>query len=258
MRTMQETTNRSPQDEHPYAMDRDLGYWELTFEGQHATFKNEAGAQYVAYLLLHPPPEPIHALTLALDARTLSSSQAPGAAEVILQRYLGLDYAETVRSLRRRQHALEAVLDDRHEIEPVKAEVLRELEGIADSLRQSSWRSHECARKCTRGVSLAIQLLLAHLARAVDVEGRPHPVLQAFAQHLENYLLIPSGRERTQAGVQADGHSGWYIYAPPPGVVWEAQSLKSKVQSLEPAKSKVSALESKVQCQEAGVQGSMF
>ena len=43
---MQETTNRSPQAVHPYALDRGLGYWELTFEGQHATFKNEAGAQY--------------------------------------------------------------------------------------------------------------------------------------------------------------------------------------------------------------------
>jgi hypothetical protein len=140
-----------------------------------------------------------------------------------LQRYLGLDYAETVRSLRRRQHALEAVLDDRHEIEPVKAEVLRELEGIADSLRQSAWRSQECARKCTRAVSLAIQLLLAHLARAVDAEGRPHPVLQAFARHIEEHLLIPSGRERAKGGgVQADALSGWYIYSPPPGVAWAA------------------------------------
>ena len=222
MKTIKATTSSSPRDEHPYALDRGLGYWELTFEGRHATFKHEAGASYVAFLLLHPRPQPTHALALALDARTMFSSQAPGPAEVILQRYLGLDYAETVRSLRRRQHALEAVLDDRHEIEPVKAEVLRELEGIADSLRQSSWRSHECARKCTRAVSLAIQLLLAHLARAVDAEGRPHPVLQAFARHLEEHLLVPSGRERAKGGEQADALSGWYIYVPPPGVAWAA------------------------------------
>jgi hypothetical protein len=151
------------------------------------------------------------------------SSQAPGPAEVILQRYLGLDYAETVRSLRRRQHALEAVLDDRHEIEPVKAEVLRELEGIADSLRQSSWRSHECARKCTRAVSLAIQLLLAHLARAVDAEGRPHPVLQAFARHLERHLLVPSGLACLPGEVRvAAAFNGWFTYEPPPGVAWAA------------------------------------
>jgi hypothetical protein len=221
MSTSQQTIDRNARDEHPYALGRGLGCWDLTFEGQQATFNHEAGAQYVAYLLLLPRPEPIHALALALEARTLSD-QAPGTAEVILQRYLGLDYAESVRSLRCRQHALEAVLDDRHEIEPVKAEVLRELEGIADSLRQSSWRSHECARKCTRGVSLAIQLLLAHLARAVNAEGRPHPVLQVFARHLEEHLLIPSGWGGDQGGVQSTELSGWYIYDPPPGVVWSA------------------------------------
>jgi hypothetical protein len=216
-----EISSRNLQPERPYALSRGAGFWELTFDGWQASFKHEAGALYVAYLLLHPRPEPIHALALALDARTISS-QAPGVAEVILQRYLGLDYAETVRTLRRRQHALEAVLDDRQEIEPVKAEVLRELEGIADSLRQSSWRSQECARKCTRAVSLAIQLLLAHLARAVDVEGRPHPVLQAFARHLEEHLLIPSGRERGEGGEQAEALSGWYLYVPPSGVAWTA------------------------------------
>ena len=215
------SAHRNPRDERRYALCRGLGFWELTFEGRHAVFKHEQGALYVVWLLLHPPPEPIHALALALDARTISD-QAPGAAEVIQQRYLGLDDAETVRTLRRRQHALEAVLDDHHEIEPVKAEVLRELEAIADSLRQSAWRSHECARKCARAVSLAIQLLLAHLTRAVDVEGKPHPVLQAFARHLEEHLLIPSGRERTQGGVQTAALSGWYIYEPPPGVTWSA------------------------------------
>ena len=202
-------------------LSRGLGFWDLTFEGRQATFKHKQGALYVACLLLHPPLEPVHALALALDARTLSG-QTPGVAEVIQQRYLGLDDAETVRTLRRRQHALEAVLDDHHEIEPVKAEVLRELEGIADSLRQSSWRSHECARKCARAVSLAIQLLLAHLARAVDAEGKPHPVLQAFARHLEEHLLIPSGRGGAQGGVQTADLSGWFTYEPPPGVAWTA------------------------------------
>ena len=222
MKTIKETTSSTSRAERHYALGRGLGYWELTFEDRQAIFKHEAGAVYVACLLLHPPPEPIHALALALDARTISD-QAPGTAEVIQQRYLGLDDAETVRSLRRRQHALEAVLDDKHEIEPVKAEVLRELEGIADSLRQSSWRSHECIRKCARAVSLAIQLLLAHLTRAVDAEGKPHPVLQAFARHLEEHLLIPSGRDDVQGQVRAAAAlAGWFTYEPPPGVVWTA------------------------------------
>ena len=58
-------------------MDRGLGFWELTFAGQQAIFKDEQGALYVACLLLDPPPEPIHAVALALKARKMNG-QSPG------------------------------------------------------------------------------------------------------------------------------------------------------------------------------------
>jgi hypothetical protein len=222
MRTSQESIDRTPQDEPRYALRRDLGFWDVTFEGREATFNHEPGALYAACLLLHPPPQPIHALALALDARSISN-QPPGAAEVILQRSLELDAAETIRALRRRQHGLEAVLDDEDETEPVKAEVLRELEGIADSLRRNSWRHHQCARKCARAVSLSIHLLLAHFNRALDDEGNPHPVLQAFARHLERHLLVPSGLACLPGEVRvAAAFNGWFTYEPPPGVDWAA------------------------------------
>ena len=94
----QQTTDHRQRDEHQYALSRGPGFWEVTFEGRQATFKHEQGALYVAWLLLHPPRKPIHALALALEARTLSGP-TPGAAEVIQQRYLGLDEAEAVRNL---------------------------------------------------------------------------------------------------------------------------------------------------------------
>ena len=125
--------------------------------------------------------------------------------------------------MRRQQHALEAVLDDKQEIEPVKAEALRELEAIADCLRKNPWRSRDCAQKCVQAVSLAIQRLHAHLARAVDAEGNPHPVFQAFARHLDEHLLIPSSRGGVQGGVRvAAALAGWFTYEPPPGVAWAA------------------------------------
>src|ERR1017187_8554341 len=105
MKTSQQITDRTPQDEPYYALRRDLGFWDVTFEGREATFNHEPGALYAACLLLHPPPQPIHALALALDARSISN-QPPGAAEVILQRSLELDAAETIRALRRRQGVL--------------------------------------------------------------------------------------------------------------------------------------------------------
>jgi len=93
-------------DDHRFALGRGLGFWELTFEGRHATFSHEQGVPYVAWLLLHPPRKPIHALALALNARTLSGPTST-AAEVIQKRFLGLDEAEAVRNLRRREREIE-------------------------------------------------------------------------------------------------------------------------------------------------------
>ena len=108
MRTRQQTTDRNHRGGRQYALCRGLGFWELTFEGRHAIFKHEQGALYVVWLLLHPPPEPLHALALALEARSIDG-QPGGADEIIQQRSLGLDDAETIRRLGRQQRALAAV-----------------------------------------------------------------------------------------------------------------------------------------------------
>ena len=89
---------------------------------------------------------------------------------------------------------LEAVLEDDLEIEPVKAEARRQVEDISEFLRKNPWRSQDCAQKCVRAVAMAIRRLHTHLGRAVDAQGKPHPVLQGFAQHLRQQVLIPSGR----------------------------------------------------------------
>ena len=222
MSTSRQTTDRNLQDERPHALRRGPGFWEVTFQGQHAIFPHEPGALYVAWLLLHPPPEPIHAVALALDARTLCD-QTSGAEEAIQLRSLGLDGAESVRAMRRRERELEAVVDNRLEVEPVRAEAERELEAIADFLRTYPWRSRDCAEKCTRVVSMAIQVLVAHLAQAVDAQGNPHPGLRVFARHLDEHLLMPSSRDGVVGGVRADGVPGCFTYEPPPGVVWSAE-----------------------------------
>ena len=223
MRTRQQTTDRNHRGGRQYALCRGVGFWEFTFEGRHAIFKHEQGALYVVWLLLHPPLEPLHALALALEARSLDG-QPGGADEITQQRSLGLDDAETIRRLRRQQRKLAAVLEDQREIEPVKAEARREWEEIADFLRQNSWRSRDSAQKCVRAVSMAIKRLHTHLARARNAEGRPHPVLQAFARHLHDHLLIPSGRGRGPGGVRvAATLAGCFTYEPPPGVVWSAE-----------------------------------
>jgi hypothetical protein len=227
-------TNRSPiVHSHPggrqYALRRGLGFWELTFEGRRAIFKHELGALYVGCLLLDPPREPIHAVALALKAREMSG-QAAGPCELVQQRSLGLEDAATVRALWRRQRALERVLEEDNQIEPVKAEALRELEEVTEFLRKSPWRSRGGAERCVEAVGKAIRRLYRHLCGAMDGAGMPHPVLRAFGRHLHDYLLIPSGRGGGRGGARlASAPGGCFTYEPPPGVAWAAGATRARL-----------------------------
>ena len=216
MRTNRLITDRNPQARHPYALRRDLGCWAVTLAGQQASFKHQQGASYVAWLLLHPPAEPIHAVALALKARSLSG-EIPRVAEAFQGRSLGMDDAPAARALWCRQRALERVIEDDRETEPVKAEALRELEEITEFLRQHPWRSRHGAERCVNAVRVAIKRLHASLAQAVEAGGRPHPVLSAFARHLHEHLLVPSGRGGRYARARCPG---CFTYEPPQGVVW--------------------------------------
>ena len=199
MRTTQETISHSQRYEHRYDLHRGLGFWELIFEGQRAVFKHEQGALYVACLLRDPPPEPIHAVALTLKARKING-QATGEAELIQERNLGLDDAEAVRMLRRKQRELETVLDDGPGHRGSKGGGAAGAGGDPQFLRKNSWRARDNAGRCVRAVAVAIKRFHARLAKAVDAEGRPHPVLQGFARHLREHLLIPSGRGGGQGG----------------------------------------------------------
>jgi hypothetical protein len=230
MQTRQQTTVHRQQDVHQYALRRGLGFWELTFAGRQAVFKHELGALYVACLLLDSPREPIHAVALALKASDLTG-QAAEPDEVVQQRSLGLDDAAAVRALWRRQRALERVLGDDEEIDPVKAEALRELEEVTEFLRKNPWRSRGGAERCVRAITAAIKRLHVRLAAAADAEGQPHPVLRAFGRHLHEHLLLPSGRGGGYArGRPAATYPGCFTYEPPPGVVWNIQHSTSNTQ----------------------------
>ncbi len=232
MKTSQHTTNRDQRNEHPCGLRRTQGVWELTFKGRQATFKHELGALYVAFLLTERPGQALHGVALALKARE-KLGQPPSPAEAVQQRAMGLEDASSVRALWRRQRELERVLEDRREIEPVKAEALRELEELTERLRQSSWLSCHGAERCAHAVREAIRRFHARLETAVDADGKPDEVPRAFALHLQEYLLVPSGRGGSDAREQAETPPGCFIYVPPPRVVWDdGQGRESKVQSL--------------------------
>ena len=221
--------DRSHPDGCQYALRRGVACWALVFEGREAIFKHELGALYVAHLLLNPPTEPLHAVALALKARS-RAVQPAGPGEVPQKRSLGLEDAARVRALWRRQRVLEGIVADEDEIEAVKTEALRELEEVTETLRTSPWLSRHGAERCANVVAVAIKRFHARLAGAVDAEGKPDEVLRGFALHLREYLLVPSGRGGAYAKEQAvPGCAGCFIYQPPKGVVWEGRGLESEV-----------------------------
>ena len=63
-----------PNTSHLYSLRRGLGLWQLTFGGRSTVLKHEQGILYVAYLLYHPPLEPIHALDLVARVQGFDSA----------------------------------------------------------------------------------------------------------------------------------------------------------------------------------------
>jgi hypothetical protein len=179
--TVMKTKHASIDPSHPdgcrHALRRGVEDWALTFEGRGAIFKHELGALYVAYLVLHPPPEPLHAVALALKAREMDGQPArPGG--VPEERDMGLEDAAAVRALWRRQRALERVLEDRHEAEAVKVEALRELEEVTEFLCTSRWLSRHGAERCAQAVNGSDPALSRPPGRG---GGRPGPAAGGVA-----------------------------------------------------------------------------
>jgi hypothetical protein len=211
--------------------------WHLVFEGKAAELRHERGIFYVAYLLANPPAQPIHALDLVAkipelyrrqlglaqlsDPTTGKVSALEGGAR-LQERSLALDDAQSMRALLKKQKELEAILDDDSECEPVKAEALRELEAIYEFQKKNASRSRDSAQNAADAVRLAIQRFQRRLYAAMDMNGRPNPVLRGFAAHIEKYILIPSARYSRHGRSHArTSLAGCFTYERPEGVDWE-------------------------------------
>jgi hypothetical protein len=227
----------APQKVPQFALRKGLGFWEVIFKGQRGFFKHEQGATYVAYLLLNPPKEPIHALDLCTRLAYPKRGGSSGIAELvdpetgkvvpleaharIQERNLGLEDAETMRTVLRTQNQLEAVLEDKLLSDQVRRATERELIALYD-YEKEHWRTmRDSAERAADAVGRAIKRFYGHLASALDASGGPHGVLRAFAEHIRRHLLVPSGRCCARGGPRrGDGLAGCFTYEAPEGIVW--------------------------------------
>jgi hypothetical protein len=221
-----------------YAIRKGLGVWKIIFDGKEADVKHERGIFYVAHLLTNPPDQPIHALDLQAKIPELyrkhlglTEIHDPATGKAVIlesharlqERNLGLDDAQAMRAIWKKQKELEAILDDESESEPVKAEALRELEEIVEFQRKHSGRTRDSAQKTARIVRQAIMRFHTHIQNAVDAKGNRDPVLAPFANHLKKHLLVPSTRFGQATPHQLrEGIAGCFIYEPQPGIVWSS------------------------------------
>jgi len=219
-----------------YALHKGLGVWHLVFDGKEADLKHQRGIFYVAYLLSNPLEQPIHALDLIAKIPALSRLQL-GLAQIVddvtgqsvalesharlQERSLALDDAQAMRRILRKERELEAILESTDASEPVKAETLRDLDALVEFRCRDSARAKDSAQTAANTVRRAIHRFHERLRCAVDAQGNPHPVLSAFADYIQNYILIPSARYSGHGGPYARaGLAGCFTHEPPENVRW--------------------------------------
>jgi len=185
-----------------FALQRGQGAWGLTYDWQPVAFSERAGMPFVDYLLKHPRSS-IHPLDLIARVK----GEAP-----LQQRAAALDDADATKAHLRELERLRAIIESDEASAAERQEAEEELDQVERSGASIHHRTIDEAVKAARSVRQATRRVCSSLAKAKDERGRPHPVLTAFATHLQKHLLEPS-----QPGLVPAGH---LIYEPPPGVSW--------------------------------------
>jgi Transposase zinc-ribbon domain len=234
--------------------------WLLVFAGQRATFRRELGATYVAFLLTHCALLPLHALRLAalcsryqpkLDCATTLLDPATSKSILVdrdvtlQQRSLSLDDDETLQALRLKRDRLNSAANDQLSSPMERATAQQEILDIEQFLHRQPGRTSDAAQRAVRAVRMAIMRFYRHLLAPDPATGKPDPVLVLFAEHLRQFLLIPSSRYSAPRARSAHkGLAGCFTFEPPPGITWtcsQALAPRENGALLPPARSTLDA-----------------
>jgi len=178
------------------------GFWQLTFDGRSAVLKQHPALFYVAWLLAKAPAEPVSALDLAghVFRRFRSHQDLLRCARWLCRQQCDADVAKVFR---KKQRALERILDGPGETEVERIEAERELIFLEHLMATYFVELIPPGEKTAERIASELLDLCAGLAAALDAQGNPHPVIRAFALHLLVCVVMPSIRaSRGAAGAR--------------------------------------------------------
>ena len=96
-----------------------------------------------------------------------------------------------------------------------------ELKAITAHLRRDSRPVRDPTKAAADAVRIGIHRFLRNLVGRGDTVASPLRVRQAFAKHLERYLLVPSSRYAAPGVRKARGElTGCLLYDPPAETRW--------------------------------------
>jgi len=232
-----------------YMLHKEAAGWRLVYDGQVVTLKEERGLLYVAYILKHPdestilaaslpnkiasirakcarPPEAVQNNRLA-DIEDVGPEDNPilHSAPLAGAQTAGIDPADMLefKKLQAKKLAYERTIAEKEPSSQACREAKVLLDKIETQMDHLTGLVSGKSGKIVRAVQRAVKRFIKNLEAAKDEAGQPDPVCQAFAKHLTEHLLIPSGRfagpsRRHKAASQ--GTAGRYTYEPPSGVIW--------------------------------------
>jgi len=93
---------------------------------------------------------------------------------------------------------------------------LRALEAIYAYQKKNLSRTSTIAQKASDAVGKAIKRLHSHIAKATNADGTSNTILRAFADHIRQRILIPSGRNGAHGGFRPPhAYGGFFICQKP-------------------------------------------
>ena len=216
-----------------YFIRKELGVWRIRVDGKETVAQDCRAMELVAWLLMNPPDEAIHASVLEHhvdggavtngstaidfgDDGNIQTADVGGAiVEIAGKKLKG---AMTLPALKQRIAELKRDRDDDSLAPTVRQEAEDELTTLLQSYDRGGKVSGQ-AELAVERVRKAIKTLINDLKAAKRQQGLVNVALCAFGEHLEQNLWLPSMGGKNRAG--ASGKPGCFIYEPPAGVRWK-------------------------------------